>query len=117
MGEVVDVEEGGHWLKGRDEGEEREVREMGTSIVVAGSEESLSFRTEKRPQLNHFEEQVGWNSLLVCVAFSSICMFVFYSTTCSCNCQSFFRKSVVRVCLCVCAQGDKVLEGSPWCSN
>lgn len=58
---------GGHWLKGWDEGEEREVREMGISIVVAGSEESLSFRTEKRPQLNHFEEQVGWNGLCLCV--------------------------------------------------
>lgn len=67
MGEVVDAEGGGHWLKGWDEGEEREVREMGISIVVAGSEESLSFRTEKRPQLNHFEEQVGWNGLCLCV--------------------------------------------------
>lgn len=66
MGEVVDVE-GGPWLKGRGEGEEREVRVMGISIVVAGSEESLSFRAEKRPQLNHFEEQVGWNSLCLCV--------------------------------------------------
>lgn len=54
-------------MKGWDEGEEREVREMGISIVVAGSEESLSFRTEKRPQLNHFEEQVGWNGLCLCV--------------------------------------------------
>lgn len=61
------MQRGVHWLKGRDEGEEREVREMGISIVVAGSEESLSFRTEKRPQLNDFEEQVGWNSLCLCV--------------------------------------------------
>lgn len=58
---------GGALVERVDEGEEREVREMGISIVVAGSEESLSFRTEKRPQLNHFEEQVGWNGLCLCV--------------------------------------------------
>lgn len=60
-------EEGEHGLNGWGEGEEREVRVMGISIVVAGSEESLPFTTEKRPQLNNFEEQVGWNSLSLCV--------------------------------------------------
>lgn len=67
MGEVEVVEEGEHRLNGWDEGEEREVRVLGISIVVAGSEESLPFTTEKRPQLNDFEEQVGWNTLCLCV--------------------------------------------------
>lgn len=51
--------EGDYRLNGWDEGEERDVRVMGISIVVAASEESLPFTTEKRPQLNDFEEQVA----------------------------------------------------------
>lgn len=66
-------------MNGRDEGEEREVRETGISIVVAGSEESLSFKTQKRPQLNDFEEQVAWNSLCVRMC---VCDFFFHLHVC-----------------------------------
>ena len=46
-------EGGGAWCLSEEE--EMEV----VSIVIAGSEESLPFRIEKRPQLNDFVEQAS----------------------------------------------------------
>lgn len=55
-----DPEEGRAWcLSEEEEMEVGGAGGAGVSIVIAGSEESLPFRIEKRPQLNDFVEQAS----------------------------------------------------------